>query len=138
MIVRSFDEVKEIPVSQLEYKGESIDVDGVTIRWLTHNAIGDESYLHNFAVRYFTMAPGSEIPIHGHKYVEAVFILKGDILFTSGGEEKTVKPYDTIYVPSFEEHALVNIGDTEAAFICCIDCHGDKANCLPGKKTNKC
>lgn len=131
MIIRKVNEIESIPVTQLEYKGKKVEMDGVKVKWLVHKAIGDETYLHNFAVRYFEIEPGSVIPTHEHKYVEAVYILQGELLFKSGDEEIIANPNEVVYVPSFEKHSLENIGDMKASLICCIDCHGDKANCLP-------
>ncbi len=76
MTIRRFEEIKAAPVTQLKYKGNTVDVDGVTLRWLAYAQIGDENYLHNFAARYFTLEPGAVIPIHAHQYVEAVVILQ--------------------------------------------------------------
>lgn len=138
MIVRKLNDVQEFPVTQLVYKGQSLSMDGVGIRWLTHKGVGEANYKHNFAIRYFTIKPGSVIPSHDHEYVEGVFILKGKLRVISGEEETVVEPNDLLYVPSWEAHYLENIGEEEAAFICCIDCLGDKGNCMPSMKTNKC
>ena len=136
MIVRKLNHVKEIPVTQLLYKGESLSIEGVAIKWLTHNGVGDESYKHNFAIRHFTMKPKSTIPMHDHEYVEGVYILTGRIKAVSGGEEAVIEPGDTLYVPSWEPHSFECISEEDATFICCIDCPADKKSCLqPGIKT---
>jgi quercetin dioxygenase-like cupin family protein len=137
MIIRKMNEVQEIPVTQLVYKGETLTVEGVTIRWLTHKEVGDANYKHNFAVRYFTVKPNKIIPMHDHEYEEGVFILTGKLKILSGDEEAVVEAGDTLYIPSWEPHSFECISEEVATFICCIDCPGDKSNCLPGIKINK-
>lgn len=138
MIVRKLNDVKEFPVTQLVYRGETLAMEGVTIRWLTHKGVGDANYKHNFAMRYFTVKPNCIIPVHDHEYVEGVFVLTGKLKIVSGEEETTIEAGDVLYVPSWEPHSLECISKEEATFICCIDCLGDKSNCMPGIKTNKC
>lgn len=138
MIIRKLNDVQEFPVTQLVYQGETLSMQGVAIRWLTHNGVGDANYKHNFAMRYFTVKPNCTIPAHDHEYVEGVFILTGKLKIVSGEEEAVVEPGDLLYVPSWEPHSLKCISEEDATFICCIDCLGDKGNCLPGIKTNKC
>jgi quercetin dioxygenase-like cupin family protein len=129
MIIRPVSEVEEKVITSLESEGKKIDVGNVKIKWLTHKNLG--GYDHTFAVRHLTIGPGSMIPEHDHEYVEAVFVLKGKLEVSSGGETRTLEPNTLFYVPSFEPHSAKNLGDEPASVICCINCVGDGENCIP-------
>lgn len=128
-MIRSVDEVEERPISFLTFRGKKVKVKNVNIRWLTEKGLG--GFDHNFAVRYITIGSGGLIPMHGHEYVEAMFILKGKIEIKSGGEEKILVPNMLCYVPSNEPHELRNIGNETASFTCSINCIGNGENCIP-------
>ena len=100
-----------------------------------HKNLGGDEYQHNHALRYFTLGPNGDIPVHNHQYVEIVYMLTGRVTFASyrngHKEEREVVPGDFIYTYSFEPHSLTNLGNEPATFLCCIDCVNDKGNCLP-------
>jgi len=110
---------------------------GIMIKWLTHKDLGGDEYLHNHALRKLTVAPKSEFEIHNHKYTQIVYILSGKLLFivlSKDGtrEEREIGPGDFVYIHSYEPHGIKNLSDTETVdLLCCIDCIGDKENCIP-------
>lgn len=104
---------------------------GITLRWLVHNQVGDESYGHRFAFRHFTVEPGKSYPMHHHKYVEAVYILSGRVLFQTETEEVEMGPGDLVYTSREEPHALRALGDEPVTLVCCIDCVDGGENCTP-------
>ena len=95
------------------------------MRWLSQAGIGDTP---EYGLRFFTVAPGGEIPIHNHFYVQTMFILSGsmtvysyDLETDQQTAEKAVGPRDAIFIPSMEPHSMKNNSDTEeATFLCCI------------------
>jgi len=111
--------------------------EGITVRWLTHKDLGGDEYLHNHALRMFTIAPQSEVEIHNHKFTQIVYIMSGKLLFTvlsQDGirEDREVGPGDFVYTYSFENHGIRNMSETEPVILlCCIDCVDGKENCMP-------
>lgn len=132
MIVRNIEDVGAIRIKELQYQGKSREVKGTSVRWMVHSDLGGEEYKHNFALRYFTVDPGGSIPMHSHDYVQAGFILSGELIVTTGKEERKVGPGDVVYIYSHEPHEFRNPSQTEGAtFTCIIDCPGGRATCLP-------
>ena len=137
MICMNFKDVEPIQVKELTFEGKSFEVKNTTVRWLTHKNLGGEEYQHNHALRHFTIGPQGEIPVHGHKYTQIMYLLSGKALCISLSregerEERKIGPGDFVYTYAFEPHAVKNLSDSEPAiFLCCIDCVGDKENCVP-------
>jgi len=124
MIVRNIKDVEAIRLKE-PFKG-------VSVRWMVHSDLGGEEYKHNYALRYFTIEPGGSVPTHSHDYVQAAFVLSGEMIVTTDKEERKVGPGDVVYIPSYEPHEFKNASQTqEATFTCTIDCPGGKATCLP-------
>ncbi len=137
MICVNTADVESTQVKKLNYQGKDAEVKHTWIRWLTHKNLGDEEYKHNHALRHFTVGPEGDIPMHAHEYTEIVYVLSGKSVFISAEKngtiaEREIWPGDCIYTYSFEPHAIKNFSDSESAvFLCCIDCVGDKQNCVP-------
>lgn len=137
MICMSTADVESIQMKRVKYKGKSFKVSNTWVKWLTHRNLGGEEYKHNHALRQFTVGPGSEVPMHTHKYTHVWYMLSGKVLAVSSNEngkteEREVGPGDFVYNYSFEPHGLRNLSDCEpAVFLCCIDCIDDKQNCVP-------
>ena len=137
MILRSVDSVEPIEITHITYQGEKCPVKDTRVRWLTHRNLGGDEYVHNHALRHFTIGPNGEIPLHQHKVVEIVFVISGRLTCINVSEdgkrtETEVKPGDCIYHYSNEIHSFQNRSATEpAAILCCVDCIGDKSNCIP-------
>lgn len=116
MYVGNVNNVKAQDVSEL-IKGTR----GFKIQWLVTKDQGS----FKFAVRRFTVEPGGYMPLHSHKYVEAVVILKGRLRVRTGREEYVLGPGDFFFTNQDEPHALENIGGEEAEFICVISYEDD-------------
>jgi len=108
---------------------------GLVIKWLIDNKTGDESYGHRFAIREFTIdldkGKTRELPAHKHKYVEALYVLSGKIIFKGSDVEQVVGPGDVVYTYSNELHsARAAEGATgKLRFLCVIDCIDGGDNC---------
>jgi quercetin dioxygenase-like cupin family protein len=137
MITQNYRQVTPVTVKEISYQGKAYPVKGVSIRWLTHKDLGGEEYQHNHALRHFTIAPGGEIPVHAHKYTQIMYMLSGKLVCRAEAkdgraEEREIGPGDCVYLYSFEPHGLNNPSNSEpAVMLCCIDCIGDKSNCMP-------
>lgn len=118
-------EVEERKIETFPYKGKPYAVRDVRIRWLTQAGPPESP---EYGLRFFTVGPGGEIPIHNHFYIQSMYILGGSLSVASHDpetDEKTterrVGPGDVIFIPSMEPHSLKNGSDQESAtFLCCI------------------
>ena len=113
-------------VDKISFKGKDRAVTGTSIRWLSR--IGDDGTgAPEYGLRYFTVEPGGEIPIHNHFYHQTMYILNGtfecysyDTDSEAVTESVVTESGDAVYVPGMESHGMKNVGDTTAAFLCCI------------------
>ncbi len=94
---------------------------GFYVQWLITKDHGS----YKFAVRRFVVKPGGVMPLHNHKYVEAVIILRGKLRIRSGGDVYELGPGDFFFTGPYEPHAIENVGDEEAEFICVISYEDD-------------
>ncbi len=94
---------------------------GFYIQWLITKETGSE----RFAVRRFVVRPGGLMPMHRHKYVEAVVMLRGRLVVTIGSETKVVGPGDYFFTGPYEPHRIENPFDEEAEFLCSISYEDD-------------
>ena len=125
MIVKHASDVPEKKITSYPYKGKPLPVKETYIRWLSQAGPQDSP---EYGLRFFTLGPGGEIPIHNHQYYQTMYILSGQLAVTSYAvetddpiEEKTMRPGDFVFVPSMEPHSICNQSQTEnATFLCCI------------------
>ncbi|NJE43184.1 cupin domain-containing protein [Thermococcus sp. GR6] len=89
--------------------------EGVTIRWLVSPKLGAK----NFAMRYFVLKKGAEIPLHSHDWEHEIFIMKGEGIITNGKGEHHVKAGNFLYVPPNEPHGYKALSET-FEFLCLI------------------
>lgn len=128
MIIRRSSEVNEIDLE----KALNLHNVKTTVKWMVDRNVGDESYGHRFALRYFVMEPGGSYPMHKHYYVEAVFLISGKMAFASQDKKWIeILPGDVVYTARQEPHALKNTGNEPAKFVCCIDCDSEGEPCEP-------
>ncbi|MFH1351252.1 MAG: cupin domain-containing protein [Pseudomonadota bacterium] len=112
-------------IETFPYRGKPYAVKDVWIKWLSQ--AGPDGY-PEYGLRFFTVGPGGEIPIHNHFYVQTMYIMSGHLVVASYDgetdeiiEEKTVGPNDVVFIPSMEPHSAKNRSDIEkATFLCCI------------------
>jgi quercetin dioxygenase-like cupin family protein len=91
--------------------------EGVKIRWLIDETIGAK----NFAMRRVEVKPGLKVPLHNHKEEHEIYILSGNGRFSNDqGEIEMVNEGDFVYIPSNENHSVVNIGKENLYFLCLI------------------
>ena len=125
MEILNVDDREEKKIPTFPYRGKPRKVKEVGIRWLSQAGPSDTP---EYGLRFFTVGPGGEIPIHNHFYVQTMYILSGNLVVYAHDPEtdersieKTVGPNDIIFVPSMEPHSIKNVSDSAAAtFLCCI------------------
>ena len=126
MEIQSFMDRQENRIETFPYRGKTMPVKDVWIRWLSQ--AGPDKDSPDYGLRYFRIGPGGEIPIHKHFYVQTMFILKGtSTVYCHDQEtdekiaERLVGPNDFIFIPSMEPHSMTNPSETEdTEFLCCI------------------
>ncbi|MCB2166220.1 MAG: cupin domain-containing protein [Deltaproteobacteria bacterium] len=121
-----FKECEDIKVEKIPYMGRMHDVIGTSIRWLSKHG-DDGNGVPEYGLRYFTVQPGGQIPIHSHFYHQTMYILSGKFECWEFDPEKDrlkkkviCGPGFSIYVPSKQPHGMKNISDDPSAFLCCI------------------
>ena len=126
---------EEVAIEQFPFKGKMLPVTGTGIRWLSRHGDDGTGY-PEYGLRYFTIRPKGEIPIHNHFYHQTMFILSGSAECFQYDPEteqvvwrKVTGPGDFIYVPSLEPHGMKNIGEEPLTFLCCIANVYDDKSC---------
>jgi quercetin dioxygenase-like cupin family protein len=127
MEVLNKNEIKDENVPAALYKDEPVEVKGVSIRWLSKGDI-QAGGAPGYGLRYFTIAPGGEIPRHDHAYAQTMYILSGEFECRQFDREtgdltdkRICRPGDVVYIPGFEPHGMRNTSSTEpGTFLCCI------------------
>jgi len=126
MDIASFKDCEDVPIDKFPFKGTQRDVIGTSIRW--QSKFGDDGTGYpEYGLRYFTIQPGGEIPIHNHFYHQTMYILNGkfecyqyDMETEAAIKTVVTGTGDFVYVPSLEPHGMKNVGDEPASFLCCI------------------
>lgn len=99
----------------IEY--EAVDAaDGLTKGVLIDEADGAP----HFAMRRFTLDPGTEVPNHTNAVEHEQYVLSGEYVVGIDGEEYTVSAGDSLLIPAGVPHWYRNEGDEEGAFICAV------------------
>ncbi len=125
MIVKNANDVGEQKMGTYPYKGKPQTLKEVYIRWLSQ--VGPDGSVE-YGLRFFTIGPDGEIPIHNHFYYQTMYIMSGHVrCFQHDAKtdaivgEKVLGPGDFVFVPSMEVHSMKNESDREpVTFLCCI------------------
>lgn len=56
---------------------------------------------------------GTAIPFHSHNCEESVMLLQGEAILDIGGEELTLKSFDTTWIPPNISHRFRNVSSTD-------------------------
>jgi quercetin dioxygenase-like cupin family protein len=126
MQIVNWKECEDKKIDKFPYKGQMMEVKGTSVRWLSKH--GDDGHGYpEYGLRFFTIQPGGQIPIHNHFYHQTMYIVTGQFEcwsfdpHTDGLIEKRVcGPGSSVYIPSMEPHGMKNIGDQPGHFLCCI------------------
>ena len=78
----------------------------------------DKEFLDGRTLKLSVVAPhkGTHAP-HKHDEDEFFFVLKGKAEFYLDGKTKTAGAYTSFYCPSWVEHGIRNVGDTELKYL---------------------
>lgn len=86
----------------------------VKVKYLLHKGVG----AGRLQFRLFTVDVGGYTPPERHAHEHEVYVLKGRGLVKGGGREAIIEPGSVVFIPSFEEHQFINIGDEPLQFLC--------------------
>jgi quercetin dioxygenase-like cupin family protein len=125
MIVMNTKNVKKNKIETYPYRGKPYAVKEVWIQWLSQAGPSDSP---EYGLRFFTIGPGGEIPIHNHFYIQTMYILSGRLSVVAHDsktdekvDERTMGPGDFVFIPSQDPHSMRNLSETEdVTFLCCI------------------
>jgi quercetin dioxygenase-like cupin family protein len=124
MIVMHAKDVEKAKIETYPYRDIPRTVTDVWIQWLSK--AGPEG-APEYGLRFFTVGPGGEVPIHNHFYCQTTYILTGKLVVYSYDandsvtEERMMEPNDFVYIPTMESHSMKNPSKTEdCTFLCCI------------------
>ena len=113
MIIRNYRDVEAEPIPNLP---------GATIRWMISKPEGAP----NFALRIIELQAGARSPHHSHAWEHEMFVLSGEAFLWSQDGERPLREGDTVFVPSEEEHEIINRSDDILRFICLIPLLSDQ------------
>jgi quercetin dioxygenase-like cupin family protein len=91
--------------------------DGVKARYV----ITDKEGAPHFAMRVFEFEPGGHTSLHQHSEEHEIFIVEGTIIAVNErGDEFSLEPGHTLFIPPNERHQLKNQSERGAKIICLI------------------
>ena len=102
------------------------DWDGVSVyRYNSNDAtkqvlIGREDGANNFEVRVFTIPVGGASSLDEHAHDHGVVVMHGRARVMLGDAYDEVQAGDVVYIPSWERHQFVTLGDEPFSFLCII------------------
>ena len=103
-----------VPIEKLDKKG----AENAQVQYL----IDDRQDSNRFALRLYTVQTGGHTPLDEHPYEHHVYVLEGEGLLRQSKDSdaplKTVKPGDSIFIPSNAIHQFSNTCDTPFVFLC--------------------
>ena len=108
MKVRNFQEVE--PEAYIE------GAKGVTFRVM----IGEREGAPNYVMRHFHIDPGGYTPYHSHPWEHEIFIIEGEGVIKVKGEERVLRPGDSVFIPPDEEHQFIASETKDLNLICVI------------------
>ncbi|MDH5419033.1 MAG: cupin domain-containing protein [Candidatus Bathyarchaeota archaeon] len=97
-----------------EYKITEEGAYKVKVKYLLHKGVGAK----RLQLRLFTIDVGGHTPLEKHAHEHEVFVLRGRVLVRGGDKEVVLGPRNVIFIPSYEEHQLKNIGNEPVEFLC--------------------
>ncbi|MFC6952213.1 cupin domain-containing protein [Halorubellus litoreus] len=103
-------------------RGEDVEYEAVDAAdGLEKGVLVDESDgAPNFAMRRFTLAPGSEVPEHTNAVEHEQYVLEGEYVVGIDDEEYEVSAGDSLLIPAGTVHWYRNESDEPGAFICVV------------------
>jgi quercetin dioxygenase-like cupin family protein len=68
-----------------------------------------------FSFEWFEKPPGHSSPMHDHENEQVCLCLAGELtIYAEGGEEATLRRYDSVRLDAWESHRVENTGDERA------------------------
>jgi quercetin dioxygenase-like cupin family protein len=64
-------------------------------------------YLDNVMLTFFDFEPGAVVPEHQHPHEQITLVLAGEMVFTLGGETRTLHPGEGVTIPPNVRHRAV-------------------------------
>ena len=74
-----------------------------------------------YSLAHAVVAPGQTTWLHALRTSEVYYILSGRGTMRIDGEEATVQPGDTVYIPPKARQQIMNTGSGDLLFLCIVD-----------------
>ncbi len=114
MHIRNIDEIPSVPYGQ-----------GAQKRVI----FGHNEGAPTFAMRVFDVPPGGGSSNHSHDFEHEVLILKGEGVLKGAWGDAPFQEGSALFMPSDEQHQLVNTGQDNLRFVCMVPLRGEDACC---------
>ena len=88
--------------------------------------VGPADGAPTFAMRRFSIAPGSATPWHKHDWEHEVFVVEGAGVAVGEKGETPVTRGSVVFVPGNEMHQFKNSGTKTFAMLCVVPLRGEK------------
>ena len=62
----------------------------------------------DISIEHFVKPPKHSSPTHSHPNSQVLYVLQGEIIIKTDGDEQKLKKGDTVYIPGGEIHAVIN------------------------------
>ncbi len=108
-----------MPTFSLESCPEFTAGDGCRLREILHPDKADLALRYSLA--HATVGPGQTTALHQLTTSEVYYILEGQGRMAIDGEESSVSPGDTVYIPPNAKQSITNTGTNSLIFICIVD-----------------
>ncbi|WP_435365097.1 cupin domain-containing protein [Haloarchaeobius sp. DYHT-AS-18] len=92
--------------------------------------VSEEQGAPHFAIRRFTLDPGTEVPKHTNAVEHEQYVLEGEYVVGIGDEEYRVEAGDSLLIPAGTVHWYRNDSDTQGAFLCAVPNGDDEIELL--------
>jgi len=109
MVIRNIDETDLAPVEMEGVEGAHMAI-----------MIGRSDGAPTFALRQFVVEPGGHTPRHSHDFEHEVYVVSGTGTVLLGGQQRTIRGGDVIYVPADHEHQFTAGQNERLRFLCMV------------------
>jgi len=92
--------------------------------------VGPDQGAPNFAIRRFTLAPGTDVPEHTNEVEHEQYVLEGEYVVGIGEEEHTLEAGDSLLIPAGTVHWYRNDSERQGAFLCAVPNGDDEIELL--------
>ncbi len=106
-------------IRRLEDLEELSAGDNCRLREIMHPDKSDIALRYSLA--HASVAPGQTTWLHALRTSEVYYILSGEGTMRINGDQASVRPGDTVYIPPHAKQQITNTGAADLLFLCIVD-----------------